>query len=344
MVTALSTVIGAVITAGAFYLSFSAQTKDVEIWNGQVTGKEREHGHYLRPYQCNCRQTCSGSGNNSSCTTTCDTCYEDRYTVTWNCYTNIGTYTIQHYDRGSRLVYSEPDPVRWQVINRGDPVSDAREYTNYIQAVPQTLFKPAASELKKKFAPLIPPYPDKVYNFYYVDRFISPGIKVDTANQWNAGIQELLKTLGPQKQVNLVVVAAKTADPNYEFALRDAWQNGNKNDVILVLGTPNWPKIEWVRVITWSKSEIFKVELRDRVFELGEADVQRVLSATADQISKNFERRRMREFEYLKGEIDPPMWVIILLVILQVSAAGGVQYYIHKHFYAAPTQNRTRFR
>lgn len=343
VVTGLSTAVGAILTVAFFFISIGSQTTDIEIWNGKVTSKERVHGSYVRSYLCNCRNACTDSGNTRSCTTNCDTCYEDRYTVHWYCHTTIGRYTIDYEDWNSRRVYSLPDVPRWLAIEEGDPVSAARQYTNYIQAVPETLFKPASAELKKKFAPLIPAYPDKVYDFYHVDRFLSPGISVAEAKRWNVGISELLKDRGPKKQVNLVVVAAKTADPNYEFALRDAWQNANKNDVVLVLGTPSWPKIEWVRVITWSKSELFKVELRDRVLELGEAKPETVLKVVGDQIDKNFERRRMREFEYLKGEIDPPMWVIVLMIVLQVGAAAGVQYYIHKHYYSKPNAGRRSF-
>lgn len=333
IVTGVSTLVGALITTLAFYVSVGSQTWDTEIWNGKVTGKERVHGSYVRSYSCNCREVCSGSGQQRSCSTTCDTCYEDRYTVHWYCYTTLGTYTIDSKDWTSRRVYQEPDPPRWTSIQPGEPVAKAKTYVNYIQAVPQTLFSPATSTVRQKFANMIPPYPDAPYDFYRINRFFSPGINVVDAREWNWDIGVLLNDRGATKQVNLIVVAAKTDDPNYEFALRDAWENGNKNDVIVVMGTPNWPKIEWVRVITWSKSEIFKVELRDKILEIGEADRAVVLPAIAAQIDKNFVRRRMREFEYLKAEIDPPTWVITTMIVVQVLAAGGIQFWIHTQFY-----------
>jgi hypothetical protein len=330
VVVAMSTLFSVVLTAGVFALSASGQTWDTEILNGQVTGKTREQGHYLRSYQCRCRQTCSGTGQNRSCSTTCDTCYEDRYTVTWACQTTLGTFTIQHLDRSSRSVYNEPDPARWTAIWQGEPVSKTASYVNYVQAVPQSLFTPANEAVKARFANLIAPYPDQVYDFYRVDRFITRGLQVADAAKWNHEIGMLLRTLGPSKQVNLVVVVAPTSDPTFEFALRDAWANANKNDVVLIVGTTAYPKIEWVRVLTWSKAEIFKVELRDAVLALGEMKPETVLPVVAQQIQKNFVRREMADFEYLKSEIDPPMWVIVLLVVLNVLGAAGVQYGIHR--------------
>lgn len=341
VVTAVSTLVGALVTVGAFYISVGTQTADVEIWNGKVTGKERKHGHYLRSYDCRCRDVCSGSGNTRSCSRQCDTCYEDRYTVHWYCYTTLGTITIDSEDWTSRRVYGLPDVPRWVSIKVDEPVAVAKSYTNYVQAVPQALFTPASGELKQKFASIIPAYPDKPYDFYRIDRFLAPGLQVPDAKEWSWDIGVLLNDRGAKKEVNVIVVAVNTNDPRYEFALRDAWQNGNKNDVIVVMGTPSWPKIEWVRIITWSKSEIFKVELRDRILQLGEADRATVLPAIADQIDKNFVRRSMRDFEYLQAEIDPPNWVITTMIVLQVLAAAGVQYWIHTHFY---TNRRRGFR
>ena len=334
VVTGVSTIVGALITISVFYVSVGSQTADVEIWNGKVVGKQRVHGHYLRSYSCNCKNVCSGSGNSRSCTTKCDTCYEDRYTVNWYCNTTLGQITIDREDWSNKGVYKLPDPARWTSIVPNEPVAKAVPYTNYVQAVPHTLFKPAANDLKAKFSSLIPAYPQQTFDFYRINRFLAPGIQVQDAASWNWDIGVMLNDRGSSKQVNAVIVAAKTDDPNYEFALRDAWENGNKNDVILILGTPNWPKIEWVRIVTWSKSEIFKVELRDTILQIGEADRTKIIPALAAQIDKNFVRRSMKDFEYLKAEIDPPMWLIAMVVLLQIIAAVIVQWQIHSKFYS----------
>ena len=335
----------AIIVSTAFFVSKGSATADTEIWNGQVTAKQRLHGDYRRPYDCNCRseQSCSGSGKDRSCTTrrVCQTCYEDRYTVTWNCDTTVGKFTIKHLDTTSRSVYNTPDPARWTAINIGDPASKTNTYTNYVQAVPESLFRPASTALKERFAGLIPAYPDQVYDFYKVDRFLTPGYSSPDAPLWNAAIGELLKVRGPQKQVNAVVVVAKTADPNYAYALQDAWQGANKNDVVLVIGSAQWPKIDFVEVISWTKNELFKVQLRDRVMEVGTIQREPILNALASQIDTNFERRRMREFEYLQAEIDPPGWMLVLLASLMIIAAGALVFVLRRSNRYYPLNNRT---
>lgn len=315
---------GVVITGLVFLASYGSAVHDTEIWNGQVTGKERVHGHYLRSYSCNCRQVCSGSGKNRSCSTVCDTCYEDRYTVDWSCNTTIGKFTIEHYDKSSKSVYMSPDPARYTNILNGDPVAKTAPYTNYVQAVPDSLFKPASEELKNRFAKLIPEYPDNIYDIYKINRFVTPGFYFADTQKWNDDISNLLKTRGPTKQVNLIVVVAKTEDRNFIYALQDAWEGANKNDVVLVIGSSDGQKISWVDVISWTKRELFKVQLRDEVFALGTIQREKVMSIIAGQIDTNFERRRMREFSYLKNDIDPPMWLMTSTFVVLMLMYGGL--------------------
>lgn len=332
----------------AFAASHGVKTADTEIWNGMVTSKARDHGTYEKPYDCMCRSetTCSGTGAQRSCSTrqVCQTCYETRYTVNWNCQTTVGRFTIDSRDSSSRSVYNEGNPQRWSIINAGDPVSKTNTYTNYVQAVPESLFRPSNSELKKKFAPLIPAYPSNVYDFYRVNRFLTPGYNSPDAPAWNESIGQLLKERGPRKQVNVVVVVAKTDDPNYAYALQDAWVGAKKNDVVLVVGSANWPKIDFVEVISWTKNELFKVQTRDEVLALGTVQRQPVMDILAKQIDTNFERRRMREFKYLEAEIDPPGWLLGILAAL-IAGGGALTIFLKngKSFtYIRPSYNRYR--
>lgn len=326
---------GALLIGVVFAASYGSAVIDTEIWNGKVTGKDRKHDSYQRSYDCNCRtvRSCSGSGKDRSCSSReiCDTCYEDRYTVTWKCNSTIGDFTIQKLDEGSRSVYNHPDPDRFTSILVGDPVAKTNTYTNYVQAVPESLFSPANEAVKRKFANMLPAYPVNIYDIYRIDRFVQVGFNFTDAAQWNKDISNMLRDLGPSKQVNAIVVLVKTADPNYVYALRDAWEGANKNDVVLVIGSLDGRKVEFADVISWTKRELFKIELRDSIMQLPVIDRQSVLKLLETQISKNFERRRMREFEYLAGEIDPPMWLLLttaLVIVVGYAAAGFI---IHRN-------------
>lgn len=326
---------GMAVIGIVFAISYGGAVMDTEIWNGQVTSKERKHGSYQKSYECRCRQVsdCTGTGKDRRCSTTrkCDTCWEDRYTVHWNCNTTIGAFTIDSRDTTSSSVYNTPDPRRYIVIQPGDPASRTNTYTNYVQAVPESLFASVSGDLTKRYVNMIPAYPDKVYDFYKIDRFLTVGFNFTDAAQWNHDISMMLRELGPKKQVNVIVVVVKTTDSDYQFALQKAWEGANKNDVVLVIGSEDGRVVNWVGTLSWTKNEIFKIELNQRIQELGTIDREKVIPAIAEQISKNFERRRMREFEYLKGEIDPPMWLIALTIVLLGAGYGGAAWYMHRH-------------
>ena len=336
---AINTGIGILVIAASFGISSGVATMDVEIWNGKITAKDRIHDTYEQSYSCNCRSVSSGSGQNATSTTVCDTCYETHYTVKWTCNSTVGSWEISKLDSTRRSVYASPDPARWKAIQIGEPASRRHNYTNYVQAVPQSLFTPSSAGLKQKFAALIPAYPDNVYDVYRLNRFLTPGYSTPDAPLWNNDISMMLRELGPTKQVNTIVVIAKTDDPNYEYALRDAWEGANKNDVVLVIGSAQFPKIDFVRVLTWSKAENFKIELRDSVLALGTIQREPIIGLLQLQISKNFVRRQMREFKYLESEIDPPTWLLAVLAVI-IPLGGLVTYGVVTGFFARNQKSR----
>lgn len=328
--------ISALLLMAAFTVGKGFQTSDTEILNGQVTGKTREHGHYLRSYECNCTTTttCSGTGTSRTCsdTRTCQTCYEDRYTVSWDCQSTIGEFRIEHLDRSSRSVYREPDPKRYASIAVGEPVARTNSYTNYIKAVPNSLFRPAQETLRTRFASLIPAYPDRIHDIYRINRVVGAGLAVPQSGDWNKALSDMLKTLGPTHEVNAVVVFAKTDDPNYFHALQDAWINGKKNDVVLVVGVDRFDKAPlWVDVMALTKNSLFQVKLADRIQALDRLTPDTVVPVMADTIRSDFKRRPMADFKYLEAEIDPPAWLMWLTVILIVGAYAGFWFYVLRH-------------
>ena len=106
----LSIAISLIAISVVFFGSKYQQMMDVEILNGEITGKSRDHGTYLESYSCNCRTVSHGSGNNRYTTTQCDTCYRRHYTVTWSATSTVGTITFDHKDSTSTTVYLSPDP------------------------------------------------------------------------------------------------------------------------------------------------------------------------------------------------------------------------------------------
>jgi len=320
-----------VIVAIVYSLGVLSMTRDTEIWNGEIVSKARVHDHYERAYDCFCTETCSGSGSNRSCYETCQTCYEDRYTVDWSAKTTLGrTITFQHLDRGSKSVYSEPDPTTYTKCYKGEPVSLENNYTNYVKAVPSSIFHLNA---QNDFVGKIPQYP-RVYNFYQLNRVINIDSKVppEIIQKMDSDLDIILKRLGAAKQANIIVILTEIDDPSYRHAIENVWLGGKKNDIVIMVGLDG-NTITWVDVMTWAMNkgnELFHVTLRDRVRNLKDITNENFVPLVDQTVTKLYDRPEMKDFEYLKDDIQPPTWVIILTLIVAVGLSVGLTYFFHR--------------
>ena len=71
--------------------------------------------------------------------------------------------------------------------------------------------------------------------------------------------------------------------------------------------------------------------MRDRLQDMGSLDRVAAMSIITDEISRNFVRRPMAEFEYLRDEIEPPMFAIVLAFLIAIPGSLALSRYFHKH-------------
>lgn len=138
------------------------------------------------------------------------------------------------------------------------------------------------------------------------------------AMEWDMDV--LADAVGASKQCNPLMVLT-TQGPGFTEALRAAWLNGKKNDVILVMGVSKWPQIEWADVIAWDKGSILGPTLRSAMPEVSLDDRSAVVRTFGGAIQKHFQRHRMHDFEYLKDGIEIPHWIGVASLISLVAAA-----------------------
>ena len=280
-----------------------SQTVDTEIWNGAVTSKDRERVSCEHSYQCNCRETCTGSGKDRSCYTTCDTCYEHTNDYDWMVRTTVGDVRIDRVD--SQGAYQPP---RWSVVKMDEPVAVSHRFTNYVKGAKNNVLNREGTKITYP----MPAYPDSVYDYYKINRAVDTGVGVKNIEEWNNQISLALRKLGNAKQVNVVLVFTKHPE-DYAEQLNAAWLGGKKNDVVVVIGVED-DTISWAKVVSWTKREDFKIGLREDLVGT-KLDPVATLKIVSASIASKFDRREMAEFEYLKYDIDPPDWSIILALV-----------------------------
>lgn len=313
---------GCIVAACCFVAAMGAgavscmNTSDTEVWNGVVTSKKQVSVPCSHSYQCNCRNECSGSGKNRTCSYVCDTCYEHTNDWDWDVYTsNSETITIDRVDRrGSH------EPPRFTATRMGEPTAVTHDYTNYIKASPDTLFRHQG--LKEKYAATFPTYPQRIYDYYRLDRVVPVGFTVPDLALWNADLTKINSELGSPKQVNIIVVLTKNKPDEWFNALEEAWIGGKKNDVVLVVSTDDQMKPQWVHPMAWTSNELFKVKLRDDVMDMPSVTRESLMSAVATNVKQRYVRKPMKDFEYLKSSIVPTMteWVVTLIISLLLSS------------------------
>ena len=307
------------VVFGVYQTGIYSQMSAHEIWNGQINSKHRVHDQYTESYECFC--STDSKGNRS-----CSTCYRKHYTVDWFLKTSMGRVSIKHLDRESKQVYSTPNPSIYEHAYVGEGASRSNRYDNYVRASSDSLFNQDRKDAQKYIEEgKIPKYP-QIYGKYKVNHVMSVGPDIPNIKEWNKEVANILRGLGAAKQVNFMIVFTDVTSKNYADALEAAWRGANKNDAVLVISTQDNKTIDWVRVFSWSKNQLFNVELRDKMLAEKSINIERMIPLANNIILEHFERREMTEFKYLKDAIHPPTWVMILALFLSVGLSVGLTY------------------
>lgn len=308
-----------VLIVGGYYLTRWAGIQDTELWNGRIASKPSGSEHCCHSYECNCRTVCSGAGKDRKCDRKCDTCYR-----------HSSDYWFKAITDNNETVYDDDcetsTPSFWTKIQIGDPTVVEHRFTNYVLADPGAIIPEAK---RTEFEAKLPAYP-KIFAGWKARRLIFAGLTHERADVLDWKLSEINADLGKKKQVNMIVVVVREADPQYFDALRAAWLGGKKNDVVLVIGVPEYPAIAWTRVMAWNRAtgseDAFRGGLEARILALNTFDGDAVLDGFAHEVERAYERRAFSELDYLMARAKPPVWALIVMVVVGLLASGGLQH------------------
>ena len=148
------------------------------------------------------------------------------------------------------------------------------------------------------------------------------GVPLENLAGWNMDLSLMLRELGPMKQANIILIFTKHPNPNLGNAIRADWLGGKKNDITIVVGVPEYPKIAWAAVNAWTDKEMFKVELRDAIVGLGEVNRETMMTTIHDYVKKGFVRKPMADYAYLEDNIAVETSTIVMMMIFMLFFAG----------------------
>ena len=206
------------------------------------------------------------------------------------------------------------------------PVSYNYPYVNYIKASKRTILRQKGLDITP-FKDLLMSYPN-VYSEGYgpiaLDRVIVRGVNVpkEWVKQVNYALAVFTAKKGATYQINPQVYIVGTDNVSFANVLRQEWIGGKKNDAILVVGAKQWPKIDWVDVIHWSKKSEFGIIWKDSVLDADFSNPNTVLQGL-DQAVKHYQRRSFKEYRYLLTDVEIPFWANLIVLIFNVGLVVG---------------------
>jgi len=331
------------IVSGAWAVGRYSGAWDTELWNGEIVKKEiqredcpwgwRDSTHWFcteyRTRSVKDGQTCSTVDGKTTCRDKYKTQY--KYIYDWEqkfyLYTNVEkTFTIPRVDaQGAKT------PPRFSAAYVGEPVAVENGYSNWVRGAVNSLYHEDGA-VEEKYKDILPEYPIAVYDYYKVNRVVKVGnVQIHPAT--NEYLREALKTLGPQRQMNavLVVVDANVADQSFPYAVRRYWMGFKKNDAVVFVGVKDG-NLAWSQVMSWSKKSLFDIALRDKINEsIGKpVDYAGVIADLKTIGLQHYERRSMKEFEYLKAMIPVPTWLTILVMVVSLLGTVGLTMLFHR--------------
>lgn len=226
-------------------------------------------------------------------------------------------------DRVDRQGLVTPGP--WNSARMGEPTSVAHAFDNYVKAAPDTLFRHQG--LAEKYKNDLPNYPQNIYGYYALDRFVTVGFVTADSWMWNAALSEVNADMGQARQANIIVVVVDNKPDEWYYALEEKWIGGKKNDIILVVSVDGDMKPQWANVMCWTTNELFKVKLRDDVMNDPILTRESVVADLRTNVDKYFVRKPMADFKYLTSSITPSTTEWIITLVLSLLVAGCLAYF-----------------
>ena len=330
--------VGTIATVGCFgaFLFWSSGLYDTEVWNGKATKAIYEEEwtelvHYTE-------EVCTGSGKNQTCTTVART-REDYHPPEWTIKSTSGTVSIKNSQYRNTVNFwgneRQTDDGHIGQISYGDgrtfqtkwngkadtviPTAIEHPYVNYLKASKSIQKRSGTSSPYAKLLLSYPGVHSGKYGSIELNRVLSAGLKIPA--NWKSTVDRnldlALASLGAQKQVNILVYVVNSSDRSFLHALEEHWILGKKNDVVVLIGATEFPKVNWAGVMIFNGNQSLVVKLRDAIEEQKDlSDPTKFSQMVVKHVQSEFKRVPMKELEYLLHDIEIPWWSILLIFIM----------------------------
>jgi hypothetical protein len=120
--------------------------------------------------------------------------------------------------------------------------------------------------------------------------------------------------LGNRKQIRIWILVYHDKSIQYAIDQESMWQGGNKNEMVVCIGTNATQDTKWCYVFSWTEQERLKVDVKNYITSQQKTDLMQIAKYVSDESEKRFTRKQFKDFSYLT--VDPPQWGVILVYVM----------------------------
>jgi len=296
--------VGSVVGVGYYFGAMTLAATSLEVWNGQITDKERVYDPETESYDCGK----DSQGNTRTCTRTIP---RWRFDVESNVDSTYYEYSYNKHDV----------PEIYANAKVGAPFAATHMFMNYQYVSDQQIH---VNKLDS-YDGWLPEYPE-IYNGFQINHAFS---NVVNMNNLDAMLSWAHKSWGPKYGVNVIVCVVSDTARGFSGALRNKWVGGKKNDAVVTIYVDAQENVKNVEVFSRStqtkRNDMqadFNIALRESVASLKTYDFEGIVNAIGKTLPL-FEREDLSQYDYLSTDYEAPSWVKAIGVVLVFATCFG---------------------
>lgn len=303
------------ISYGVLYSSMV----DQEVLNGSVTKKIRHVEQCTQSSSCenyyvqeDCTESTDSKGNTTkSCTSY--KVFDYDYEIDWLVYTSLGDkHRIKRID-----AQGVKEPKRYTSTSIGDPAASSHIYLNYLLGSEDSLFYAEdVKNLDKKVLEALPDYP-RIFDYYNINHVLN--LTTYDTSGYEKYLSNVLKTMGAQKQVNIIVIVYDEQDNQLPTHTISKWRGGKKNDVIMFFGIDKTGNVQYFTSTSFGKgmnNELLHSKLR--MNSMSEILSLQLLQHNVELVQENFNRLPNKEFKFMIYKLQPTTGTMLICSVLSL--------------------------
>ena len=129
-------------------------------------------------------------------------------------------------------------------------------------------------------------------------------------------IKRINALYGKEYQFRIFVCIFKDKPFEVSEMQRAYWQNGNKNEIVVCLGTENDSTVAWVNAFSWSDEPNLEVMTRAYFAANPKLDLVEYADLLAKDIPTKWIRKEFEDFNYLSVEVSKGEYIVLFIIMI----------------------------